>query len=98
MESGSLWTPWVLAVDRFCRETGKGAAVPRTERQLFPERSILDRFGYELRKWRKSCGLSLDRLGKAVHVSGDLLAKIEVAERRPTGQLAKRCDDVLNAG
>jgi tetratricopeptide (TPR) repeat protein len=72
--------------------------VPRTERQLFPERSILDRFGFELRTWRKSCGLSLDRLGRAVHVSGDLLAKIEVAERRPTGELAKRCDDVLNAG
>jgi transcriptional regulator with XRE-family HTH domain/tetratricopeptide (TPR) repeat protein len=71
--------------------------VSRPERQLDPNRSPLDRFGYELRMRRKAHGLSQDRLGVLVHVSGDLIYRIELAERRPSRDLADRCDQVLKA-
>jgi transcriptional regulator with XRE-family HTH domain len=70
----------------------------RPERQLSPGRSALDRFGYELRRWRKECGLSQARLGALVHVSGGLVHRIEIGERRPSRDLAGHCDSVLNAG
>jgi len=69
--------------------------VSRAERELDPDRSALDRFGYELRKWRKARGLSQDRLGALVHVSGDLVYRIELGDRRPSRDFAKRCDQVL---
>lgn len=69
----------------------------RAERQLEPGRSSRDRFGYELRKWRKARGLSQDRLGAVVHVSGDLVQRIELGERRPSRDFAQRCDQVLSA-
>ena len=69
----------------------------RPERQLSPDRSPLDRFGYELRKWRKARGLSQVRVGVLVHVSGDLLHRIEIGERRPSRDLAVRCDEALSA-
>jgi transcriptional regulator with XRE-family HTH domain len=58
----------------------------------------LDRFGYELRKWRKARGLSQERAGALVHVSGALLQRIETGERRPVRDLAIRCDEAFNAG
>ena len=70
----------------------------RPERQLSPDRSALDRFGYELRKWRKARGLSQERAGALVHVSGALLQRIEIGERRPARDLAVRCDDSFRAG
>jgi tetratricopeptide (TPR) repeat protein len=69
----------------------------RPERTLDPGRSALDRFGYELRRWRKMRGLSQDRLGPLVHVSGDLIQRIEVGARRPSRDLAERCDAALRA-
>lgn len=65
---------------------------------MHPERSALDEFGYELRKRRKAQRLSLARLGALVHVSGDLLHKIETAQRWPSQGLARDCDRVLEAG
>lgn len=62
-----------------------------------PERSAADRFGYVLRKWRKARGLSQDRLGAVVHVSGDLLHKIEIGVRRASESLAEHCERVLEA-
>ena len=62
-----------------------------------PERSAKDRFGYMLRKWRKARGLSQDRLGAMVHVSGDLLHKIELAHRGASESLAEHCERVLDA-
>ncbi|HEY5986704.1 MAG TPA: helix-turn-helix transcriptional regulator [Streptosporangiaceae bacterium] len=70
----------------------------RPERTLEPERSALDRFGYVLRKWRKRRGLSLARLGVHAHVSGGMIQLIEVAERAPTYDLARRCEAALDAG
>ncbi len=58
----------------------------------------MHRFGYELRKWRKARGLSQERAGALVHVSGALLQRIEIGERRPLRDLAIRCDETLNAG
>jgi tetratricopeptide (TPR) repeat protein/DNA-binding XRE family transcriptional regulator len=69
--------------------------VARPERQLHPERSARARFGYELRKRRKARSLSQDRLGALLHVSGDLVQKIECGERRPSRDLAEQCDRVL---
>lgn len=69
----------------------------KPERLLTPDRSALDRFGYELRKWRKQRGLSQAEAGKLVHVSGALLHKIEIGERRPSRDLALRCDSALGA-
>ena len=69
-----------------------------SERQLDPGRSALDRFGYELRGWRKARGLSQAGLGALVHVSGDLLHKIELAQRWPSWSLAEECDRVLDTG
>lgn len=57
----------------------------------------MHRFGYELRKWRKARGLSQDRLGALVLASGDLLYRIEIGERRPSRDLAARCDEALQA-
>lgn len=70
----------------------------RPERDLYPDRSALDRFGYELRRWRKARGLSQDRLGTLVHVSGDLIYRIELGQRRPARDLAHRCDQALDTG
>lgn len=67
----------------------------RAERVLDPDRSALHRFGAELRRWRKARGLSQDRLGALVHVSGDLIYRVELAERRPARDLAERCDQIL---
>ena len=69
----------------------------RPEKTLTPDRSPLDRFGYELRSWRKGRRLSLAKLAKLVHVSDDTLQKVEVAERRPTTDLVRRCDQALDA-
>jgi transcriptional regulator with XRE-family HTH domain/tetratricopeptide (TPR) repeat protein len=71
--------------------------VSKPERPLIPDRSPLDRFGYELRTWRKRRGLSQERVGALVHVSGALLHRIEIGERRPSLDLATRCDAVLGA-
>jgi transcriptional regulator with XRE-family HTH domain len=72
--------------------------VSRAERALDPDRSAQHRFGSELRRWRKTRGLSQDRLGSLVHVSGDLIYRVELAERRPARDLAERCDQVLETG
>ena len=55
------------------------------------------RLGAELRGQRLSRGLSLAALGRLVHVSGDLVGKIEKADRRPQLDLLTRLDVVLEA-
>ena len=67
------------------------------ERLLHPERSALARFGYELRKRRKALGLSQAKFGTLVHVSGDLVQKIECGDRRPGSDFAERCDRAFGA-
>lgn len=69
--------------------------MPQQPRQLDPEASPLALFGAELRAQRVRQGLSQARLGRLVHVSGDLLGKIEKAERQPQRDLVDRLDQVL---
>lgn len=66
--------------------------------ELQPFASLRHYLGAELRAWRLLRGYSLARLGEEVHVSGDLLGKIEKAQRGPADGLITRCDDVLDAG
>ena len=67
-------------------------------RELTPDKSARNFFGSELRHWRTTRDLSQDRLGSLVAYSGDLIGKLEKAERWPTLDLASRCDAVLETG
>ncbi len=71
------------------------AQAPRT---LQPYSSLRHFFGAELRRWRAVRGLSQDELGRRTHHSGDLIGKVEKAQRRPTVALAASCDRVLATG
>jgi transcriptional regulator with XRE-family HTH domain len=66
-------------------------------RALDPQASPAALFGAELRRLRLRRGLSLAALGRLVHVSGDLVGKIEKADRRPQLDLLTRLDVVLEA-
>lgn len=65
---------------------------------LTPNASVRHFFGAELRHWRERRGLSQATLGRTVHVSPDLIAKVEKATRWPTHSLVARCETVLNTG
>lgn len=67
---------------------------PRT---LDPNASPGAFFGAELRALRERERLSQARLGRLVHASGDLIAKVEKAERRPLPDLVERLDRALDA-
>jgi transcriptional regulator with XRE-family HTH domain len=67
-------------------------------RQLVPSESPLHFFGAELRHWRELRGLSQDRLGAMIFVSGDTLSKVEKAQRFPAENLAADCDCALETG
>jgi transcriptional regulator with XRE-family HTH domain len=71
--------------------------VPQRPARLQPLVSIRHYFGAELRAWRQLRGLSLAQLGEMVHNSGDLLGKIEKAQRWPREDLVCRCDAALEA-
>jgi transcriptional regulator with XRE-family HTH domain len=64
---------------------------------LNPQASPAALFGAELRALRQQRGLSLAAVGKLVHVSGDLVGKIEKADRRPQPDLVTRLDHALQA-
>lgn len=51
-------------------------------------------FGGELRYYRAKAGMSQDQLGTLVHCSGDLVGKIENAQRVPTEELTAALDMV----
>ncbi|MEV7227259.1 helix-turn-helix transcriptional regulator [Polymorphospora sp. NPDC051019] len=64
-------------------------------RQLQPALSAGHLFGARLRQRRADAGLSQQKLGRLVHISGDLIGKIEKGERRANRDLARRCDSAL---
>jgi transcriptional regulator with XRE-family HTH domain/tetratricopeptide (TPR) repeat protein len=68
--------------------------LPRT---LNPSASARAGFGAQLRSWREHSGLSQAELGRLVHVSGDLIGKLEKAQRRPLPDLVSRLDQALAA-
>jgi transcriptional regulator with XRE-family HTH domain/tetratricopeptide (TPR) repeat protein len=59
--------------------------------------SVKHYFGAELRRFRVARRLSQAALGAATHVSADLIAKIEKAERWPARDFAERCDQALES-
>lgn len=67
-------------------------------RVLDPGSSLLAFFGAELRRRRLAAGLSQDQLGQAITYSAALVGRIEVGERMPSPDLARRCDDALATG
>src|SRR4051812_11647932 len=71
--------------------------MPQQPRRLNPEASPLARFGARLRAYRNQRGWVQAELGRAVHVSGTLIAKLEKAERRPQPDVAQRLDEALGA-
>jgi transcriptional regulator with XRE-family HTH domain len=70
----------------------------KPERELFPDRSPAERFGYVLRQWRKERGLSQAELGELVHASAAWLQRAELGERRLPRDVAESCDEALRAG
>ncbi|MYS83180.1 helix-turn-helix domain-containing protein [Streptomyces sp. SID5474] len=72
--------------------------MPYPLRPLDGSRSPRHHLGAELRHWRKRARLTQDAIGASVHVSGDLIGKIEKAERRCDGDLAARLDAALDTG
>ena len=65
--------------------------------ELRPLQSPRHYLGAELRAWRQLRQLSLAQLGRKVHISGDLLGKVEKAQRWPSEDLIRRCDSALGA-
>jgi len=66
-------------------------------RPLDPQSSPQAFFGATVRAWRTRRALSLAQLGQVVHVSGDLLGKIEKAQRRALPDLVEALDKALGA-
>ncbi|MEY9938578.1 helix-turn-helix domain-containing protein [Streptacidiphilus sp. MAP5-3] len=66
-------------------------------RRIVPTGSAQARLGAELRDRRTERGLSLAKLGSAVHCSADLLRRVEATERFPARELIVACDSVLAA-
>jgi tetratricopeptide (TPR) repeat protein/DNA-binding XRE family transcriptional regulator len=55
-------------------------------------------FGRELRRLRTRRGLSLQKLAELVNYTRGYIGKVETGDKPPTAELARRCDDVLEAG
>ncbi|MGC9667702.1 helix-turn-helix domain-containing protein [Planosporangium sp. 12N6] len=70
----------------------------QSPRVLNPHVSARHRFGAELRRWRERRGLSQAQLGDRLHVSADLIGKVEKAMRWPSSEFAQACDAVLDSG
>ena len=70
--------------------------MPQRPRNLDPEASALAKFGARLRARRVERGWAQAELGRLVHVSGTLIAKMERAERRPQPDVAHSLDLALS--
>lgn len=60
--------------------------------------STLSLFAGELRRFRSAARLSQEALAQRINFSAALVAKIELCQRRPTRDFARRCDAVLETG
>ncbi|MBO4206907.1 helix-turn-helix domain-containing protein [Micromonospora echinofusca] len=63
-----------------------------------PDAATLELFADELRRARADAGFSQESLAQRISYSPSLIAKIELAQRRPTREFARHCDDVLATG
>jgi transcriptional regulator with XRE-family HTH domain len=64
----------------------------RRPRKLDPTASAAALFGAKVRKHREAQGWSQDQLGEKVYCTGDMISKIELAQRTPSWQIATECD------
>ncbi|KUM81028.1 helix-turn-helix domain-containing protein [Streptomyces curacoi] len=65
---------------------------------LDPGASPLDYYGFELRRYRESAGLTQKQLGGIVYCTGSLVGQIETARKLPTLQFSERADVALGTG
>ena len=79
-----------------CRVSSRGVGMPQS-RVLDPGSSLLAFFGAELRRRRAAAGMSQDQLGHAINYSAALVGRVEIGERVPSLDFARRCDEVLSA-
>jgi transcriptional regulator with XRE-family HTH domain len=62
------------------------------KRESEPAASLIVFFGTELRRRRNEAGLTIDELGRELHVSGSLISKIEIHDRTPQPDFGRACD------
>lgn len=55
-------------------------------------------FGARLRYWREVRGFTQAQLGRQLGYADSSISKLESAVRRPTPELARHCDDILDTG
>ncbi|MFD0386270.1 helix-turn-helix domain-containing protein [Streptomyces stramineus] len=72
--------------------------MPQRSKELDDSLSMHHWFGVEVRNWRRVRDLKLPALGAKVGVSGDLIGKIEKADRKCPRALVAPLDDALGAG
>ncbi|MEU8924617.1 helix-turn-helix transcriptional regulator [Kitasatospora sp. NPDC048545] len=72
--------------------------MPQRPKDLQPSRSARERLGAEIRHWRVLRGLSQDQLGALVHISGDLVSKLEKGQRTCKARYAADMDTALETG
>lgn len=65
---------------------------------LDPSASPLDYYGYELRRYRESAGLTQRQLGDVINYTGSLVGQIETARKLPTEAFSERADAALGTG
>ncbi|MGW5849765.1 nSTAND1 domain-containing NTPase [Streptomyces sp. NPDC055254] len=68
-----------------------------TEHRHEPADDAVVSFPAQLRRLRGQRGLSLADLARRTHYSKGYLSKIETGSKRPTADVARRCDEVLRA-
>ncbi|MGW0806710.1 helix-turn-helix domain-containing protein [Nonomuraea sp. NPDC002799] len=73
-----------------------GGQVPK-ESDLYPSDSPTALFGFELRRHRKARAWSQLRLSKMVPYSVGTISMIETAQRSPSEEFARYCDEALEA-
>jgi transcriptional regulator with XRE-family HTH domain len=67
------------------------------ESDLYPSDSPTALFGFELRRYRKARGWSQLQLAKMVPYSVGTISMIETAQRSPSEEFARYCDEALEA-
>ncbi|MFE5815168.1 helix-turn-helix transcriptional regulator [Streptomyces sp. NPDC056479] len=65
---------------------------------LDPGASPLDYYGFELRRYRETAGLTQKKLGDIVFCTGSLVGQIETARKLPTLPFSERADIALGTG
>src|SRR6266545_1674724 len=62
------------------------------------QRTTVSFFASELRRARVAAGLSQDQLAQMISYSSSLVAMVETAQRTPSQDFTRRCDEALDTG